>query len=45
MVDISLDRYEEEPDIATLRKVCIDEIKYFKRLKEKHGKETFMNYV
>ena len=45
MVDISLDKFEEEPDIMTLRKICIQEINHYKKLKEQYGVEHFFDHV
>jgi hypothetical protein len=44
-VDIELDKFEEEPDIKTLRKICTQEINRFKKLKEEKGAAEFMNFV
>lgn len=45
MVDVDLDKLEEEPDIKMLRKICVDEIKHFKTLKETYGPSNFMEHV
>jgi len=45
MVDIALDKLEEEPDIKTLRKICVAEINHFKQLKEQYGAAEFMKYI
>jgi len=45
MVDIDLDKLEEEPDIRMLRRICVQEISHFKKLKELHGAAEFMNHV
>ena len=45
MVDITLDKLEEEPDIKMLRKICLKEINHFKKLKDTYGAAEFMNHV
>jgi len=45
MVDVDLDKLEEEPNIQTLRRICVQEITHFKNLKEKHGADKFMDHL
>ena len=45
MVDIDLDKLEEEPDIRMLRRICVQEISHFKKLRELYGPVEFMNHA